>query len=122
MTLSEYRQAARMTQEELAGRVGTTAQVIRDLEEGESAIGDMRLEDALTLAKALGITAEQLAESGYVYEMIGMTEEDIEALKKKVRGPFYAIKRNPLEIRAFLLMSSAGYQPFSSMLLMYRRL
>lgn len=83
MTLSEYRRAAGLTQEALAMRAGTTAQMIRDLEEGRQAIGDMHLADALVLAKALGITAEQLAESEYIYGLIAMTPEDIEAIKKK---------------------------------------
>ena len=86
MTLSEYRRAAGMTQEALALRVGTTTQMIKDLEEGRQAIGDMRLCDALALAGALGITAEQLAESEYICGLIAMTPEDIEALRKKIRA------------------------------------
>ena len=60
MTLKEARRAAGLTQAALASAAGVNIRQIQKLESGELAVRNMTLKNSVAIAKALGITAEQL--------------------------------------------------------------
>lgn len=62
MTLKERRTAAGLTQAQLADKAGMNIRQIQKLERGDIAPGNLTLKNAVGLAKALGIAAEQLLE------------------------------------------------------------
>ena len=62
MTLKERRTAAGLTQAQLSEKSGMDVRAIRRLEKGEIKIENIVLKNAVGLARALGITAEQLLE------------------------------------------------------------
>ena len=63
MTLGDYRRAAGLSQAQLAEKAGIKVGTIQKLESGERSIGKSQVDTVLPLAKALGVTVEQLVEA-----------------------------------------------------------
>lgn len=62
MSLKELRKERGMTQIQLAQMSGVNSRQIQRVENGESDIGNVTLRNALALAKALGVSVEDLLE------------------------------------------------------------
>lgn len=59
--LAKYRRAAGLSQSQLATLSGVNLRTLQKLESGERAIGRAQLDIVLALARALGVTVEELA-------------------------------------------------------------
>lgn len=66
MTLKEYRQQLGLTQRDLAMHSGISIRTIRDIENHNRLIGSVTVITAVRLARALGVTVEDL--TGKVFE------------------------------------------------------
>lgn len=60
MTLKQLRKNAGFTQQELADKANLNIRLVQKYEKGDTKIGNMTLLTAVSVAKALGITAEEL--------------------------------------------------------------
>ena len=60
MNLKDLRKSRGLTQAQLAELSGVNSRQIQRIENGESEIGNVTLKNAHALAKALGITIEEL--------------------------------------------------------------
>lgn len=66
MTLKEYRQRHMLTQRDLAKSSGVSIRTIREIENHKRLIGNITVSTAVSLARALGVTVEDL--TGKVFE------------------------------------------------------
>lgn len=60
MTLKEYRQQYGLTQRDLAMHSGVSVRTIREIENHKRLIGSVTVNTAVRLARALGLTVEDL--------------------------------------------------------------
>ena len=81
MNLKERRAAAGLTQARLAEKSGMNIRQIQRIEKGEIVLENVTLKNAVGLAKALGITAEQLLGEP---EPERMTEEEKQFVERVV--------------------------------------
>lgn len=66
MTLKEYRQRHMLTQRDLSKSSGVSIRTIREIENHKRLIGNITVSTAVSLARALGVTVEDL--TGKVFE------------------------------------------------------
>lgn len=64
MTIRQRRTSKGLTQKQLAGACGTTQQWVTNIETGKIRIQNLTLDKAALLARALGVSMEELAKAG----------------------------------------------------------
>lgn len=67
MNPNEYRKMWNLTQEDLARQAGISVRTLRDIETRATSIGSIKVDTAVRLARAMGITVDELI--GEVFEV-----------------------------------------------------
>ena len=86
MTLKEYRHQYGLTQRDLAMRSGVSIRTIQEIENRKRLIGNITVNTAVRLAKALGVTVEDLTGKIFNVEDKMYFENDFKWFQAKQAG------------------------------------